>query len=280
MSPDADERLRAATQALRETREASTEELEATERRLLATLAEGRGPGPSTLLRRRPRSWAAASLATLALGSAGLAAVRGGAVDVPQWLGQLLDAPPRHAAPSRPSAGADAARAPTPSPTPTPAPPAETPSPAPADEVAPAPPTRRLPVPVARPTREAPPAREAPSAPAGTASEVAASEVAEPAPPAPRADEVYALGHRAHFVERDPRAALEAWDAYLALAPLGRYAPEARFNRALDLVRLGRTGEASDALEVLARGEYRAADAARLLVALNPGAGRVDAGVH
>ena len=43
---------------------------------------------------------------------------------------------------------------------------------------------------------------------------------------------------------RDPEAALRAWDEYLAHAPLQWLRIEAEYNRALCLVRLGRTEEA------------------------------------
>ncbi len=82
---------------------------------------------------------------------------------------------------------------------------------------------------------------------------------------------LYAEAHRAHFVDGDPAAALRAWNAYLAAAPDGPLAPEARYNRALTLVRLGRLDEARQALEPFARereGGYRAREAAALLEAM------------
>jgi hypothetical protein len=86
-----------------------------------------------------------------------------------------------------------------------------------------------------------------------------------------REDTIYAAAHRAHFVEKDPARALVAWDAYLAAYPRGRYVLEARYNRALDLVRLGRNDEARTALEPFARGEmngYRQREARAILDAL------------
>jgi hypothetical protein len=80
---------------------------------------------------------------------------------------------------------------------------------------------------------------------------------------------LYAEAHRAHFVDGDPAAALRAWNAYLAAAPDGPFAPEARYNRALTLVRLGRLDDARRALEPFARdGGYRAREAAALLDAM------------
>ena len=82
---------------------------------------------------------------------------------------------------------------------------------------------------------------------------------------------LYAEAHRAHFVDGDPSSALRAWDAYLAAAPEGLFAPEARYNRALTLVRLGRLDEARRALEPFARGVYggyRTREATALLDAM------------
>jgi hypothetical protein len=90
--------------------------------------------------------------------------------------------------------------------------------------------------------------------------------------PAPDLDALYREAHEAHFVRHDPAAALAAWDHYLAAAGSGgRMSLEARYNRAIALVRLGRRDEARQALEPFARGEYggyRREDAARLLASL------------
>jgi RNA polymerase sigma-70 factor (ECF subfamily) len=86
--------------------------------------------------------------------------------------------------------------------------------------------------------------------------------------PEPRA---YASAHEKHFVQHDHAAALEAWDAYLAAFPHGRFVLEARYNRAICLVRIGRLEEAKRALAPFASGSlngYRQAEAARLLEAL------------
>lgn len=91
----------------------------------------------------------------------------------------------------------------------------------------------------------------------------------------PRPDEpgfeAYVAAHHAHFAERNPAAALPAWDAYLREAPSGRFSSEARYNRALCLVRLGRYSEAEAALTPFARGDYgkyRQREATELLAAL------------
>lgn len=59
-----------------------------------------------------------------------------------------------------------------------------------------------------------------------------------------------------------------AWDAYLAAHPSGRFGPEARYARAVALVRAGRTAAARAALRPFAdaaEGAYRREDARRLL---------------
>jgi hypothetical protein len=99
-------------------------------------------------------------------------------------------------------------------------------------------------------------------------------------PPAPRAateDTVdralYRAAHDAHFRGADPVAALATWDAYLTKRPAGRFAIEARYNRGLALVRLGRGDDARAALAPFAEGTiepagYRQDDARILLEAL------------
>jgi TolA-binding protein len=78
----------------------------------------------------------------------------------------------------------------------------------------------------------------------------------------------YGRAHRVHFVEDAPGRALAAWDDYLAAYPAGVFAPEARYNRALCLVRLGRLHAAEHALQPFAsdaRNGYRRAEACLLL---------------
>jgi TolA-binding protein len=82
---------------------------------------------------------------------------------------------------------------------------------------------------------------------------------------------IYRRAHAAHFREGDVGAALEAYGEYLAGHPAGRFSVDARYNRALCLVRLGRVAEARETLEKFANGAYggyRQADAQRLLGAL------------
>jgi hypothetical protein len=66
----------------------------------------------------------------------------------------------------------------------------------------------------------------------------------------------YERAHRDHFFGDAPAAALAAWDAYLAAYPRGTFAPEARYNRALCLVRLDRFAAAAEALRPFASGRF------------------------
>jgi len=123
---------------------------------------------------------------------------------------------------------------------------------------APAPVAPQLPVPVAPP---APPVakltRPAPRA------------VERPAAPTIDREALFQRAHELHFHGSDPAATLAAWDAYLAAAPRDELAVEARYNRALVLIRLARYAEARAALEPYARGEiaggYRKAEAEQLV---------------
>lgn len=81
----------------------------------------------------------------------------------------------------------------------------------------------------------------------------------------------YRHAHNLHFRGADPKAALAAWDAYLAKYPNGSLAPEARYDRALVLVKLARWSEARAALAPLANakvGTYRQKEAAEILAAI------------
>jgi hypothetical protein len=137
---------------------------------------------------------------------------------------------------------------------------------------APSPPlsSRSAPSPSTPPPLEepAPPAASdaAPSPPASSVKKAVAP------PPAADSDALYRDAHDAHFVRRDPAAALAAWDRYLAAAgPSGRFTLEARYNRAISLVRLGRRAEAAKALRPFANGDYggyRRDEAAQLLSTL------------
>ena len=84
---------------------------------------------------------------------------------------------------------------------------------------------------------------------------------------------LYRAAHRAQFAGGDPVHTLELWDRYLSAAPNGSLALEARYNRAITLLHLGRKAEASLALEPFARGDYgsyRQSEARALLDTARP----------
>lgn len=109
----------------------------------------------------------------------------------------------------------------------------------------------------------------------GTVEAVVAPAQAPPEQPAPAPDgdlAQYRHAHQKHFRARDFAAALRAWNDYLQRYPLGTFAIEARYNRAICLVRLDQRAEARRALAPFARGDvgrgYRQAEATKLLEAL------------
>jgi hypothetical protein len=82
--------------------------------------------------------------------------------------------------------------------------------------------------------------------------------------------DLYRRAHELHFHGGDAATALAAWDRYLAERPAGRFAIEARWNRALVLFRLDRRDDARAALAPFADGSvepagYRQRDARELL---------------
>lgn len=94
----------------------------------------------------------------------------------------------------------------------------------------------------------------------------------ERTPVDPRERAAYRAAHTLHFEAHDPAGAITAWDGYLASYPSGRFALEARYNRALCLVRLGRTSEAREALAPFVAGThggYRQAEATQLIEAID-----------
>jgi hypothetical protein len=137
------------------------------------------------------------------------------------------------------------------------------------------------------PRVEAPAARDTGSvASVGSAASVGSTgtvvaRVEAPAPPraaaaAPRAadtppsiEALYRRAHELHFHGADHAAAIAAWEAYLVAEPTGRFVAEARYNRALLLIRVGRYTEARAALAPYARGEiaggYRRTEATQLI---------------
>jgi hypothetical protein len=236
-----DDALSRAARALRETRDGSPADGRTTRLRVLALASTQRR-------RRLGATVVLVPLAAVLLLSTAWAAVTG---RVSHWLDGLVRSSP----PGAPAAPFLAAPRP-PSPVPVPAPSA-------APDDADAGPS----VDLAPPPQVAPPHAPLPVA---RAVHVAAADAATDAE-----EDLYAAAHHAHFVTRDPAGALKAWDAYLATYPRGRFALEARYNRALSLVRLGRTPEARAALAPFADGTlggYRQREARELLDALDGGA--------
>jgi hypothetical protein len=82
---------------------------------------------------------------------------------------------------------------------------------------------------------------------------------------------LFRRAHDLHVSGRDPRAAITAYDEYLAAFPHGRFVPEAHYNAALDHIKLGDKARARQVLEPFARGvygEYRRKEAEELIDAL------------
>ena len=100
----------------------------------------------------------------------------------------------------------------------------------------------------------------------GVSSERPASELPASDPQDALFDEVRRTQARAR-----PGEALAGWERYLAAFPHGRFAPEARFGRAVALAKLGRNAEASQAFLWFAEGTedgYRAAESVRWMYAI------------
>lgn len=133
--------------------------------------------------------------------------------------------------------------------------------------VAASPPPPSLPPPVRPAIASPPPVVLAPPPPPPVEPVVPSPAASAPDPAAA----LFAEAHRLHFREKDPARALAAWDAYLKAAPDGPLSPEAHYNRALTLVRLGRKSDAMSELAGFANGSYRGyrqAEARKLLDAL------------
>jgi hypothetical protein len=254
MSEEPDDLLHAATRALREETARESSAARFTRLRVMASLRESE-------VRRRTQTvlllpFAACLTVVSAWGMAvgGVTEMRNAVVEALGLPAAPPDPPP---APAKPRPRRKLAPAPVQSATP--APPAETqavPPPAPTAVLAP-------PAPSPSPSPARPPALA--NAPAQAPKNVKLSSAPDPS------HELYRDAHRAHFTRQDWHAALAAWDRYLAAAPRGRLSTEARYNRALCLVRLGRSLEAGRALEPFAArvGGYRQKEAAALLQVLS-----------
>lgn len=233
-----DDLLARSTRALREGTEQPDDGASAT---TLARLERSLAERPLRRSRRSPavRRWVVVSLAATFFVFTAWASASG---RLARWAG--LD---RHADEERAVRLADPAPPSSPSPVSLPASP-------PADPTLPAPPA----------TAESPPVVEARPVPRAPTPKPGAE--IDP-------DALYHEAHEAHFVRKDPAAALVAWDRYLAASGSnGRFVLEARYNRALSLVRLGRRQEAKAALQPFADGEYggyRRDEAARLLASFD-----------
>ena len=92
---------------------------------------------------------------------------------------------------------------------------------------------------------------------------------ADPLDPDAAERAAYARAHVAHFDGTSWQRALTTWDDYLRAYPRGTFAPEARYNRALCLIRLERFASAKAALRPFAAGAvgrgYRTTEARTLL---------------
>lgn len=227
-----DDLLRQATQALRDTGQDEGVNVNASRARIMLGVHQARR-------RRGARLSFAIPLAAIFLGSTAWAAATGRLPQVWQAITELTTLNTPAPAPTSPAPAPRAPKAPARlrvaevAPTPTP-----DPSAALVEE--PAPEIRDAPL--ERPVRATTP----------TPAPAPKSTTAAPDP----TDALFRTAHRVHFVERDSERALAAWEAYLKAAPRGRFQAEARYNRALCLLRLGRTAEAQTALRPFASGTY------------------------
>jgi hypothetical protein len=129
----------------------------------------------------------------------------------------------------------------------------------------------RVEPPRVEPPRVEPPATATTTGTATSTSRTGAPRTAPATPTSPTPDPelaAYRVAHEAHFRGTDPKAALAAWDAYLAKFPNGRLVLEARYDRALILIKLRRFSDARAALKPFAEGTYRRAEAIKLLAAI------------
>jgi TolA-binding protein len=82
----------------------------------------------------------------------------------------------------------------------------------------------------------------------------------------------FRAAHDLHFAGNRPREAIQAYAEYLREYPNGRFVPEARYNGALDQIKLGNQAAAREALAPFAAGRfdgYRQKEARELLDALD-----------
>jgi len=101
-------------------------------------------------------------------------------------------------------------------------------------------------------------ASESAPAPIVVAHAHAPSAVMKPDDSERRALRAYREAERLQFEDKDYARALDAWDRYVPLAGNSPLLVDAKWQRALCLVRLGRTDEAREALAPFARGDFGA----------------------
>jgi hypothetical protein len=263
------DRLDRAFRALRESADGHDPRAEET----LARILRQAEPSPARGGRRALRVWLlAAAVVAVSTAAAARSGQLGRVLRLVAWRDDVPAAAPA-GDPASPVAG-------TPAPLPTPPGPSplEPLDPSPAGEPAPAVPSESAAIENAPGVVPSPaPPADLPSRPfsaaAGrhesiaTSTRTAQAAPAKTAAPAPNTtpsasaaaaadDQAFAHAHALHFHGADPVAALAAWDEYLRDFPSGRFAPEARYNRAIDLLKLGRNGEARDALQPFADGAF------------------------
>jgi hypothetical protein len=278
-----DDLLKRASRALREETADAEEGARFTRARVLSSLQQSQ-------VRSRARLAVLLPIAACFAAATAFGMVDGRAPAFVRSLGQALGlseaSPPSSSKPPKAPAAAPAASAPSTAPTPaelaplTPleahpeAAPPEVAPPAPAEVAAPAELTPRGSSSARATPRGNSSSRARPSSSSESSAALTSPEPQRdrPGDVSDRAHELYRVAHRTHFVDQDFVSALRAWDAYLEAAPKGRFVLEARYNRALCLVRLGRTGDARAALEPFASGTYsgyREAEARALIEALS-----------
>lgn len=242
-----DDLLDRATRALREESRVEPRDLEATRARLLADVRKTRRQ------RSRVIQWAIPIAAVLALGTAYAAATG----KLRAWV---MTNRPATVSSTAPPASATAPR---------PATVVATVASASVEEPAPPPPVVAPSIvasasapPVVASGATPPSAPTIVVAPSTSASDAMSADLA-----------AYRRAHALHFVEKRWDAALDAWNAYLTANPKGTFALEARYNKAICLVKLGRKAEARVALtpfaDGLVGGGYRQTEAKSLLDALD-----------
>jgi hypothetical protein len=254
--------LQRAAAALRNAHDGQREGSGFTRARILTSVAQRRRP-------RRARWLFAAPLATLLLVGSAWAQSTGNWSRVWRAVATVLPfvkpapqpAPPRGNAAPRPQP----ARAPEPRPS-EPALPAP-----PADPAAAEPPAAEPLPPVASPLRATAKAPAVASRELRKAAHATSPPTTgHPQPPADPELSAFRSAHELH-VQGSPRAAIEAYTDYLRAYPKGRFVPEARYNTALDRIKLGETAAARAALAPFADGSYggyRQREAKELLDAL------------